>query len=335
VTPVGPVTLQQLKDAWPEVLEAVKAAKLSAWLVVLTARVLELRDNDVLLMSFPSKADVDSFKQKQAPGQGISDYLRAAIVDVLGIHVKFLAREDSGPAVPAEQQPAVRITADKPQAGTPVPASQATPARPTGSAPTGSAPTGSAPTAGGSAAPAGAPSSAATSSTSGAAPSSEASSSSAGAAVTTGWATVAIPGSAPAAPVAPEAAVSASRTATTVAEPPFDEEPPPFDDDVPPEMDAPEAESESWATSDPAEPSASVPGSQSSTEFIPGSMTPHAEAPTAERPARKAPPAARSGARPPAFEEKQRYGESVVREILGATFLEEQPHASAPRSRGE
>jgi DNA polymerase-3 subunit gamma/tau len=46
-------------------------------------------------------------------------------------------------------------------------------------------------------------------------------------------------------------------------------------------------------------------------------------------------PARQSSARPPAFEEKQRYGESVVREILGATFLEEQPHISAPRSRGE
>ncbi|TFB50074.1 DNA polymerase III subunit gamma and tau, partial [Cryobacterium tagatosivorans] len=92
---VGPVTLQQVKDAWPEVLEAVKAAKLSAWLVVFTARVSELRENDVLVMSFPSESDLASFKQQQAPGQGVSDYLRAAIVSVLGIRVKFLARGDA------------------------------------------------------------------------------------------------------------------------------------------------------------------------------------------------------------------------------------------------
>lgn len=325
VTPVGPVTLQQLKDAWPEVLEAVKAAKLSAWLVVLTARVLELRDNDVLLMSFPSKADVDSFKQKQAPGQGISDYLRAAIVDVLGIHVKFLAREDSGPAAPAEQQPAVRISADKPPAGTPVPSSRATPTSSTESVQPARA----------AAAPAGGSSSPGASSS---APAHKdgTSASAAGAPMTTGWATVAIPGSAPAAPdaAAPDAAVAATHTATTVAEPPFDEEPPPFDDDVPPDLDAPEAESESWATSGPADAASSVPAAQSPTNTS-GSMTQHAEAPTVQQPTQKASPAARTGARPPAFEEKQRYGESVVREILGATFLEEQPHVSAPRSRGE
>src|SRR5680860_1208074 len=100
---VGPITLQQVKDAWPEVLEAVKAAKLSAWLVVFTARVSELRENDVLVMSFPSESDVASFKQQLAPGQGVSDYLRAAIVSVLGIRVKFVARGDAeAPAGPAE-----------------------------------------------------------------------------------------------------------------------------------------------------------------------------------------------------------------------------------------
>jgi DNA polymerase-3 subunit gamma/tau len=42
-----------------------------------------------------------------------------------------------------------------------------------------------------------------------------------------------------------------------------------------------------------------------------------------------------NGRRSPAFEEKQRYGESVVREVLGATFLEEQPYEPAPRTRGD
>jgi len=39
--------------------------------------------------------------------------------------------------------------------------------------------------------------------------------------------------------------------------------------------------------------------------------------------------------RAPAFAEKQRYGEAVVREILGATFIEEQPYSAAPRTRND
>jgi DNA polymerase-3 subunit gamma/tau len=139
---------------------------------------------------------------------------------------------------------------------------------------------------------------------------------------------------------------SAVGTSTTYAdaEPPFDEEPPPFDDDVP-DVDAPDVEPTGWATAAPAEPApweqseptAGAPGTtatagagagqrQAKTDNTPSSQ-PRTGATAAN--------AARSGARPPAFEEKQRYGESVVREILGATFLEEQPHVSAPRSRGE
>jgi len=63
-----------------------------------------------------------------------------------------------------------------------------------------------------------------------------------------------------------------------------------------------------------------------------GSATP---APVA--PAPQAAPAARRPATSsaPAFSEKQRYGESVVREILGATFLEEQSHEPAVRPRND
>lgn len=357
----APVTLQQLKDAWPEVLDAVKVAKLSAWLVVLTARVLELRDDNVLLMSFPSKADVDSFKQKQAPGQGISDYLRAAIIDVLGIQVKFLAREDSGPAAPPEQQPAVRISSAAPTSGArhasatgaQVAASTAqsasnAPGSTAGSTPTAaskrvqpgedggstskaaSARTNSKAASGSANAPAGSTSAPPTVPATGGA--------------VTGWATVAIPGAQPVAAQAPTqvsaaTTVSAAAEAPTpsaanaanaasavaVAEPPFNEEPPPFDDDVPPDLDAPETESQGWADAAPVDPFVSDEPA----------ITPAPSAAPAAAPVIKASPAARSGARPPAFEEKQRYGESVVREILGATFLEEQPHVPAPRSRGE
>nr|WP_245635903.1 DNA polymerase III subunit gamma and tau [Herbiconiux solani] len=90
----GEVTLQQLKDAWPEILEAVQKAKMTAWLVVFTAQVRSL-DGDVLTLAFPSENDVASFKERSAPGQGVSEFLRQAILDVLGLRVKYIARVDT------------------------------------------------------------------------------------------------------------------------------------------------------------------------------------------------------------------------------------------------
>ncbi|WP_313788349.1 DNA polymerase III subunit gamma and tau [Subtercola endophyticus] len=90
----GPPTAQLLRDAWPEILEAVQKAKRGAWMVVYTATVRAL-EGDVLTLSFPSENDVASFKQQQAPGQGVSEYLRRAIVDVIGLRVKFIARVDA------------------------------------------------------------------------------------------------------------------------------------------------------------------------------------------------------------------------------------------------
>jgi DNA polymerase-3 subunit gamma/tau len=390
-TPIGPITLHQVKDAWPEVLEAVKAAKLSAWLVVFTARVLELRDGDVLVMSFPSEADVASFKQKQAPGQGVSDYLRAAIVSVLGLRVKFVARGDTD--APAAPDSAPTRKAAPASAPAPVPTSAPTPSPAPAPAMGGaSGPDAAVPAASASTAPS-APSSALTASSASAtgaattAPASVPVFSSPAPASATGWATVAIPGSAP------------------DPEPPFDEEPPPFDDDIPPESDFPAdrppaaapaparepaarstatqssaakaaaTDAAGWATAPPASASSSGPASATSAARASAVSAPAAatraasgapapapspspstaagtsgasaaapDASAAQRPAAaevqpsaaQAPAAKRPArASAPSFAEKQRYGESVVREILGATFLEEQAHEPAVRPRND
>ena len=93
--PVGPVTLQQVKDAWPEILESVKNAKLNAWLVVYTAQPLELRDGKVLVLSFPSQKDVEELKKPASPGQGVGDLLKKAFVEVLGLEPALIARVDA------------------------------------------------------------------------------------------------------------------------------------------------------------------------------------------------------------------------------------------------
>ena len=93
--PVAPVavTAGQLRDAWPEVLEVVERSRRSAWMVVFTSHVVDLR-GDVLYLSFPSERDAESFK-KPGPGDTVSELLRRAIVEVLGIRVKFVARVDA------------------------------------------------------------------------------------------------------------------------------------------------------------------------------------------------------------------------------------------------
>ncbi|MEO6115078.1 MAG: DNA polymerase III subunit gamma and tau, partial [Pseudolysinimonas sp.] len=103
--PVGAVTLAQLRDAWPEILEVVQKAKRTAWMVVYTStpRVL---DGDVLTLSFPSETDVGNFKERPTSGDSVSEQLRAAITAVLGIRVKFVARVDAAAASPVAAAPA-------------------------------------------------------------------------------------------------------------------------------------------------------------------------------------------------------------------------------------
>ena len=136
-------------------------------------------------------------------------------------------------------------------------------------------------------------------------------------------------------------------------EPPYDDEPPPYDEEFPPDLHANGAQSGRFqppaaratapapssgmgtgaGTSAQSGPQAGS-GTQGRSQAGPGTQTatqPRTQG-QAANPAGGAASVARRG---PAFAEKQRYGESVVREILGATFLEEQPHDPAPRTRGD
>ncbi|NYF17611.1 DNA polymerase-3 subunit gamma/tau [Microbacterium sp. AK009] len=99
--PAGPVTLELMRNAWPEVLARLEDLSRSSWLVATAARVADLKD-DVLTLSFQSQADLVKFKQRTA-GAGPSEDLRTAIQGVLGIRVKYLARHDAGPGEPRDE----------------------------------------------------------------------------------------------------------------------------------------------------------------------------------------------------------------------------------------
>ncbi|WIE63911.1 DNA polymerase III subunit gamma and tau [Curtobacterium sp. MCLR17_036] len=142
VRPVGAVGFQQMRDAWPQIVEHVQRAKRSAWSVVVTAQVTALRE-DVLTLTFPSQQDVVSFKEMSDPEDSVSELLRSAIMDVIGLRVKFVARGPGGAGQPRQQQ--------QQQQSAPAPAPQTTPSTPAPAPQT--TPTPAAPPAGTSAAP--------------------------------------------------------------------------------------------------------------------------------------------------------------------------------------
>ncbi|NQW90632.1 DNA polymerase III subunit gamma and tau [Curtobacterium sp. VKM Ac-2861] len=120
VRTVGAVGFQQMRDAWPQIVEHVQHAKRSAWSVVVTAQVTALRD-DVLTLTFPSQQDVASFKEMSDPSASVSELLRAAIMDVIGLRVKFVAR---GPGGPGQQRTPAPTQQPSAPAGRPARASQ-------------------------------------------------------------------------------------------------------------------------------------------------------------------------------------------------------------------
>ncbi|MFE4948711.1 DNA polymerase III subunit gamma and tau [Leifsonia sp. NPDC056665] len=323
---VGAVSTQQVKDSWPQILDAVQRAKRSAWMVVFTAQVRALND-DVLTLSFPSDNDVQSFRQPQAQGgQGVSEYLRQAIIDILGIRVKFIARADGSPAGGASPRPS---------AGAP-----SAPEAPTWPGADGDGSATAAPARPASSKAPGAPASSA-------APAS--STASGPAASVTEWATVAIPASAAAAVATLERPqVAPVRTPAPAAVPsaaPATDEVPPDDLEAPEEIEppyeseVPEEPEGDWAAAPSAAETAvtstatqrdavrPAPERQAAERPAPGQSAP--QRPATDRPAATRPAPERSapasGARTPTFQAPQRYGEAVVREILGARFLEEQP----------
>jgi len=86
----GSVTIQQVKDSWPEILEAVEKTSRASWLVVFTARPVDLRPDNVLVLSIASQGDLEALRQRSAPGDGIGDHLKQAVFDVLGFRPLLL-----------------------------------------------------------------------------------------------------------------------------------------------------------------------------------------------------------------------------------------------------
>ena len=280
--PSGPLGLADVLTAWPRILEALEPVSRSSWMLASGARPVAFAD-DVLTLAFPSAADVASFK-KLAAGKGPSEDLRGAIVQVLGVRVKYVARHE----------PAVAVGADTPPSAPPSGDADAEGASASPSAP-------AAPSAGrSSAGPSGGGASRST-----AMPPPAPVKVSAASAPVTEWAVAPIPGSeASTAPLAvddePEEAAAASVRTLTLE----------HEGDVLSDADAPLTAEEEEELPPPVAVDAPIP--------------PRA-AVAVERPA---PASAPRTPRSPGIE---RVGEAVVRQMLGATFLREEPYTPPTR----
>ncbi|MGY3126993.1 DNA polymerase-3 subunit gamma/tau [Agrococcus sp. UYP33] len=306
VAAAEPVAFAQLRDAWDEVLQQLADQNRSAWMVAATITPKELRPGDVLVLSFRSEADVQRFRESQAGKPSIADLLRTAIRSLLGIEVKYIARAEPS-ARGAREQAAASDAADLPAASAPAPVAPPAQRAPTTQPVAASAPT-PAPPATATPAPA-TPRPAATASqpTAAARQSTPARGAEAAAA------------SAPAARLgATEPAAATAVTGWAVAVIPTDAEAPP--EDLPEQAlpDQPEPDPFSFV---------SAPDAPEGTPLAPEVEAAPA-APSPMRAARASEPVAPE----PVLSASQaaRYGESVVREELGAELIEERP-----RVRGE
>jgi DNA polymerase-3 subunit gamma/tau len=247
--PSGPDTVERMRDAWPQVLARLEDISRTSWLIASNAQVVALTD-DVLTLSFQSQSDVAKFKQLSA-GAGPSEDLRQAILAVLGIRVKYLAKHDGA-------------------SGAPGGGASAAPAAPAPKAPARAAARATAPAA---------------------------------AAPVTEWAVASIPTDdiAPVDEPSPPAALA------------VDDEP---EEAARPNATAPVREGEVLPDAD-VEPSIEPDDDEVEAEAIDLPAPPVA-------PRRPAPAATRTDG-------VQRYGEAVVRQVLGATFVREEPYEPPTR----
>ncbi|SFS06636.1 DNA polymerase-3 subunit gamma/tau [Agrococcus baldri] len=295
--PAAPITFQQLRDSWDEVLQQLADQHRAAWMLVSNTTPIELRDGDVLVLGFQSDADVQRFREGHGGKPSVADLLRTAITSLLGIEVKYIPRIRQG-------QRASGSTTEQPSAAGDDVHRAASASAPSVAAPAAATAAASAPVSGVAVSP-GASGAPASRSASAPAPSGAPGSRSASAPVS---------GGREASP-----AVAAAVTGWAVAAIPSDAEAPPEDLPEQPLPDEPEPDPLSFVSA-PEAPALPV----------------SAPAAAAPRPAPSGPSLdelAQSAPAPePALSASQaaRYGEAVVREELGAELIEERP-----RVRGE
>lgn len=311
------LTFEGLVEAWPGVLGRLEEISRSSWMVATASRpvAVAFKDGDpVVTLEFASPADLTKFKPKPQ-GSGAFLDVRRAIEELFGRQVKFLTRlgepggegPGAGPGEPGTPGSAGPSSPAASRAGDPAPRA-AGPTAPARSAPDTPGAENPAPPA---AAPSAPPRAAA------AAPARAAA-----AAPVTDWAVAPIPSDADAPPPdpgpaavpvdtsaqfavddEPEDAVADARTRTATLAPPREGEVLPREDVAP--------------SSDPDDDDVSD-DVLDTTEAIDAPLPPTVAPPLVPRVSTR-------------NDGVQRYGEAVIRQVLGATFVREEPYEPPTR----
>ena len=316
--PSGPVTFERISGSWSAVLKRLEDISRTSWLLATAVQPLAFDSaSEVLTLGFTSQHDVQKFKGT-VPGSGPSDHLRTAIEQELGVTVKY--RPAPMPAGGAPRQPAAASSPSSPSgdapASEPASAGSSRPqVRSDSAGPVTEWAVASIPSAGGQGAASGGGAETPVPAASTSAVPVPVTAASVHAAPTPATPSPSAPGStASAAPSAPATSVSSSPTAASpvsVDEPPLPDEPPYYDDEPPYDP----AYEPAMSSAPPRRPEQSAP------------------APTA---ASAAPEPRRSAPAPVVTERTpaggvQRYGEAVIRQVLGATFVREEPYEPPTR----
>ncbi|MFF5623838.1 DNA polymerase III subunit gamma and tau [Microbacterium sp. NPDC012755] len=316
--PSGPVTFERISGSWSAVLKRLEDISRTSWLLATAVQPLAFDTaSEVLTLGFTSQHDVQKFKGT-VPGSGPSDHLRTAIEQELGVTVKY--RPAPMPAGGAPRQPAAASSPSSPSgdapASEPASAGSSRPqVRSDSAGPVTEWAVASIPSAGGQGAAAGGGAETPIPAASTSAAPVPVTAASVHAAPTPATPSPSTPGStASAAPSAPATSVSSSPTGASpvsVDEPPLPDEPPYYDDEPPYDP----AYEPAMSSAPPRRPEQSAPAP--------------AAASAAPEPRRSA-PAPVVTERTPAGG-VQRYGEAVIRQVLGATFVREEPYEPPTR----
>ncbi|MEV4737899.1 MULTISPECIES: DNA polymerase III subunit gamma and tau [unclassified Microbacterium] len=336
--PSGPVTFDRITASWPAILTRLEDISRASWLLATAVQPLAfVTETEVLTLGFTSQHDVAKFKGT-TPGSGPSDHLRTAIEQEVGVKVKYLPAPMPAGGAPRQSSPSASSgpTADAP-ASEPASAGpsrsqtrsdSATPVTdwavapiPSSAEPTSAEPgvpaveraTPSSPPDAVQVARDGVTDQSATVTT----PSEPASPAPAVPAPAASSPTASA--HAPTAPngrTAPNGQTAPSGPGTDDVPPPYDDEPPPCDDEPP--YDPSYEPVPSSAGGSTAARSASAPRTQvQGSAATPVPRTAPASAPVVTE---RTP----SGG-------VQRYGEAVIRQVLGATFVREEPYEPPTR----
>jgi len=101
---LAPVTQDDLKQAWPEVMEKMKELSKAGWQIVYVMKPVAF-DGEVLDIYFAQETDAQAFRD--GGSKSPSELLRQAVIEVLGVKIKYRFASAAAPSIITQAIPTV------------------------------------------------------------------------------------------------------------------------------------------------------------------------------------------------------------------------------------